>query len=75
MSSNVSLILCGPPVQHSFYNFAFSSTVPICSFAPYFFNTPSLWYFQNCFVASLPATRFKIFAPPGCSSTKSGVYG
>lgn len=25
--------------------------------------------FQNCFVASLPATRFKIIALPGCSST------
>ena len=26
------------------------------------------WYFQNCFEASFPATRCKIFFPPGCSS-------
>ena len=26
--------------------------------------------FQNCFEASFPATRLRIFAPPGCSSTK-----
>lgn len=26
--------------------------------------------FQNCLLASFPATRFKILAPPGCSSTK-----
>lgn len=28
-----------------------------------------IYTFQNCLDASLPATRFKIFAPPGCSST------
>src|SRR2546423_118000 len=39
------------------YNFAFSPTVPIFSRLEYFFSTFSLWYFQNCFVASLPATR------------------
>lgn len=26
--------------------------------------------FQNCLLASFPPTLFKIFAPPGCSSTK-----
>lgn len=31
----------------------------------------SLWYFQNCLLASFPATLFKIFAPPGCSFTNS----
>ena len=30
------------------YNFAFSPTSPIFSFGEYFFNTDSLWYFQNC---------------------------
>jgi hypothetical protein len=25
----------------------------------YFFRIPSLWYFQNCFEASLPATRWR----------------
>lgn len=29
--------------------------------------------FQNCLLASLPPTRFKIFAPPGCSSTKPPI--
>jgi hypothetical protein len=51
------------------HNFAFSSTVPILSLSLYFFKTLSLWYFQNCFVASLPATLLRIFEPPGCSST------
>ena len=27
--------------------------------------------FQNCLLASFPPTLFRIFAPPGCSSTKS----
>jgi hypothetical protein len=53
------------------YSLAFSLTVPIFRLPPYFFNTLSLWYFQNCFVASLPATRLRILEPPGCSSTKS----
>lgn len=53
------------------YNFALSLTVPIFSLGAYFFSTPSLWYFQNCFEASLPATRLRILAPPGCSSVKS----
>jgi len=54
---------------HLIYSLAFSATVPIFNFGEYFFNTLSLWYFQNCFVASFPATRFRILAPPGCSST------
>jgi hypothetical protein len=29
--------------------------------------------FQNCFVASLPPTLFRIFAPPGCSSTNPPI--
>lgn len=57
------------PPKSTAHSFAFSSTVPTLSRSLYFFNTPSLWYFQNCFEASLPTTRFKIFAPPGCSST------
>lgn len=32
---------------------------PICSWPLYFFRTPSLWYFQNCFEASFPATRWR----------------
>lgn len=56
---------------HSFHSLALSSTDPIFSLAPYFFSTPSLWYFQNGFVAFLPAYRLRIFAPPGCSSANS----
>ena len=51
------------------YNFASSFTVPIFSLDEYFFNTLSLWYFQNCLVAFFPATLFRILLPPGCSST------
>jgi hypothetical protein len=29
--------------------------------------------FQNCLLASLPPTLFKIFAPPGCSSTNVSI--
>jgi hypothetical protein len=29
--------------------------------------------FQNCLLASLPPTRFKILAPPGCSSTNPSI--
>lgn len=29
--------------------------------------------FQNCLLASLPPTLFKILAPPGCSSTKVSI--
>lgn len=29
--------------------------------------------FQNCLLASFPPTRFRIFAPPGCSSTKLSI--
>jgi len=39
--------------------FAFESREPTCSFAWYFFRMLSLWYFQNCFEASLPATRWR----------------
>lgn len=35
------------------------SNEPICSWALYFFKMPSLWYFQNCFEASFPATRWR----------------
>ena len=44
------------------------SSEPIWSLDLYFLSTPSLWYFQNCLEASLPATRLRIFLPPGCSS-------
>lgn len=37
---------------------------PTCSFGLYFLRIPSLWYFQNCLLASLPATRVRIFFPP-----------
>jgi hypothetical protein len=37
---------------------------PTCSLPLYFLSMPSLWYFQNCFEASLPATRVRIFFPP-----------
>jgi len=66
----LSPLLPTPPPPQT-YSLAFSPTVPTFNFAAYFFNTLSLWYFQNCFVASLPATLLSIFAPPGCSSTKS----
>lgn len=29
--------------------------------------------FQNCLLASLPPTRLRILAPPGCSSTKEAT--
>ena len=35
------------------------SSDPICRFPLYFLSMPSLWYFQNCFEASLPATLCK----------------
>jgi hypothetical protein len=38
---------------------------PTWSLALYFLRMPSLWYFQNCLLASLPATRVRIFFPPG----------
>lgn len=37
---------------------------PTWSLALYFFKIPSLWYFQNCLLASFPATRVRIFFPP-----------
>ena len=40
------------------------SSDPICKEGLYFLRMPSLWYFQNCFDASLPPTRVKIFLPP-----------
>jgi len=40
------------------------SSEPIWSEDLYFLRMPSLWYFQNCFDASLPATRVRIFLPP-----------
>lgn len=48
-----------------------SLTVPTFNLGVYFFRTCSLWYFQNCLDASLPATRFRILDPPGCSSMNS----
>lgn len=36
-------------------------------------ETGSQHTFQNCLLASLPPTRFKILAPPGCSSTKPAM--
>lgn len=53
------------------YNLAVSATSPTLSLAPYFSSTFLPWYFQNCLVAFLPATRLRILAPPGCSSRKS----
>jgi hypothetical protein len=41
------------------------SREPTWSLAWYFLRMPSLWYFQNCLEASLPATRWRIFLPPG----------
>lgn len=40
------------------------SREPTWSLLLYFFRMPSLWYFQNCLDASLPATRWRIFLPP-----------
>lgn len=40
------------------------SSEPTSSLGLYFFRMPSLWYFQNCFEASFPATRVRIFLPP-----------
>jgi hypothetical protein len=54
------------------HSFASSLTVPINNLGLYFSNTFLPWYFQNCFVASLPAMRLRILGPPGCSSTKAG---
>ena len=64
--------ITSPSLSATSHSFAVSFTVPIFSLAPYFLRTFSLWYFQNCLVASLPATRLRIFAPPGCSSAKAG---
>lgn len=50
------------------------SREPICSEGLYFLRMPSLWYFQNCFDASLPATRVKIFLPPTIRR-QTTVYG
>src|SRR6266699_3797468 len=58
-----------PPDAH---NLADSCTAPILNLSPYFSKTDWLWYFQNCLDASLPAMRFRILVPPGCSSTNSG---
>lgn len=41
------------------------SNEPTWSLPLYFLRMPSLWYFQNCLEASLPATRDRIFLPPG----------
>ena len=41
------------------------SSDPTWSCFWYFLRMPSLWYFQNCLDASLPATRWRIFLPPG----------
>lgn len=35
------------------------SSEPTCSEPLYFFRMLSLWYFQNCLDASLPATRVR----------------
>lgn len=35
---------------------ALVSSDPTWSFPLYFLRIPSLWYFQNCLLASLPAT-------------------
>lgn len=61
--------LCRRPLL--LQSFAVSANVPTWRLAPYFSSTDLPWYFQNCLVASLPATRFRILAPPGCSSRKS----
>lgn len=53
------------------HSLASSLTVPIFSFGPYFSSTFFPWYFQNCFVESFPAMRFRILEPPGCSSMNS----
>ena len=44
------------------------SRLPTWSCPLYFFRMPSLWYFQNCLEASLPATRARIFLPPKCET-------
>ena len=49
-------------------DFGLESSEPTNSFLEYFLRMDSLWYFQNCLEASLPATLVKIFLPPGCSS-------
>jgi hypothetical protein len=49
----------------------FVSREPTWSFALYFLRMDSLWYFQNCFEASFPATRVRIFLPPVHHSTVS----
>ena len=71
---------CRPPtpIQHvvarlhwpGLYSLADSATVPTLSRSLYFSRTFALWYFQNDLLASLPAMRFRILVPPGCSSTK-----
>lgn len=53
------------------------SSEPTCSFALYLFRIPSLWYFQNCLDASFPATRVRIFLPPGeprCVSSQNAEF-
>lgn len=35
------------------------SKEPTCNWPWYFLKMPALWYFQNCFDASFPATRWR----------------
>lgn len=53
------------------YSLAASARVPTLSLVPYFSSTLLPWYFQKDLVASLPAIRLRILAPPGWSSRKS----
>jgi hypothetical protein len=50
------------------------SREPTWSFALYFLRMDSLWYFQNCFEASFPATRVRIFLPPVCSHSLASFF-
>lgn len=73
----LSFLLDGPNLQSLRVLFEHLLVVVLCSVRTVSANLDtarltwgfSVGTFQNCFEASLPATRFKIFAPPGCSST------
>lgn len=48
------------------------SSEPTSNWPLYFFRIPSLWYFQNCLEASLPATRWRTVQ--GSISNHSGCF-
>ena len=50
------------------------SNEPTWSCPLYFFSMLSLWYFQNCFEASLPATRVRTRETSACHARNQRVF-